>query len=95
MIWLIKKIIGVAVLIAIVFFVMNYEVGGRPVKELFKNFYSSPFAQEAVRQGRESFGHFLGSFLEKDPHGPASSAEPMEKIDDKDRQELEDVLKKK
>jgi hypothetical protein len=97
MIWLIKKIIGLGIFIAIVFFIMNYQVGGKPIKDLFSNFYQSPFAQEAVRQGRESFSNFVGAILHKDP----SSAEvqglgkPMDSIDDDDRHELEQLIKKK
>lgn len=90
MIWLFKKIFGLGVVIAIVFFALHIQVGGRPAKDYLSDFFRSPLVQEAWRQGK---GAVL-SYLQKDVT-PAEDAVPMEQLDDDERKELENILKEK
>jgi hypothetical protein len=90
MFWLLKKIFGIGIAIALVFFALHLQVGGRPAKEYVVDAYRSPLVQEAIRQGKEA----VLSYLRKDVAAPDDSAPPMEHLDDDERRELEDVLKK-
>lgn len=90
MIWLIKKIFGLAVLAALVFVALQFQVGGRPLKEYVINFYRSPLVGEAVRQARDA----VGSYLRKDVQPQDDASSPMDKVDDDEREELEKVIRK-
>lgn len=92
MIWLIKKIFGLAVLAAIVFVGLHFQVGGRPVKDYVVDFYHSPLVKEAIRQSREA----VGSYLQKDVQSPSQDdgATPLDRVNDDERQELEKVIRK-
>ena len=90
MIWLMKKILGIGVLAAIIFFGLQFQVGGRPVKEYVTDFYRSPLVQEAVRQTKDA----VVSYLHKDVQSGEDAA-PMDRISDDERKELENVLKDK
>ena len=88
MIWLMKKILGFGVLAAIVFFGLQFQLGGRPVKEYVIDFCRSPLVQEAVRQTKDA----VVSYLHKDVDSGDGVA-PMDRISDEERKELENVLK--
>lgn len=94
MIWLFKKIFGLGIAIALVFFALHLQIGGRPAKEYVVDVYKSPIVQEAIRQGKDS----ILSYLHKDIAPPGESKDesdpPMEHLNDDERRELEDVLKK-
>jgi hypothetical protein len=94
MIWLFKKIFGLGIAIALVFFALQLQIGGRPAKDYVADVYQSPIVQEAIRQGK---GIVL-SYLHKDvtPSGESEgvSGPPMEHLEEDERRELEDVLKK-
>jgi hypothetical protein len=91
MIWLFKKIFGIAVTIAVIFFALHLQIGGRPAKDYVADFYRSPLVQEAVRQGKDA----VFSYLRKDVTPADESAPPMEHLEDDERKELENVLKEK
>jgi hypothetical protein len=88
MFWLLKKIFGIGVLVAVVFLALQYSVGGRPLKDYVIDLYKAPIFQEAVRQGKEFAFKYLGKYR-SGQDGPA-----LDKVDDEDRRELEKVLKK-
>lgn len=88
MIWLAKKILGIGVVAAIVFFGLQFQVGGRPLKDYVVDFYRSPLVQEAARQAKD----VIVSYLHKDVRSGGDSA-PMDRITDEERKELEKVLK--
>ncbi len=102
MFWLLKKIFGIAVLAAVVFVGLHFQVGGRPVKDYLIDFYHSALVQEAIRQSRDA----IGSYLQKDVQPAVTSKEtpssaqqddgpaPMDKVNDDERQELEKVIRK-
>lgn len=96
MFWLLKKIFGLGVAIAVVFFALHLQVGGRPVKDYLADFYKSPIVQkvldDTVRQGKDA----VLSYLKKDVAPSASDADapPMEHVEEEERKELEEVLKK-
>lgn len=91
MIWFFKKIFAVGVLLALLFLALQFQVGGRPIKDYLSDFYRSPLIQEAIRQGKEAVTGYLQKDVGKEPEG----AEPaMEKVTDQEREELEKVLEK-
>jgi hypothetical protein len=91
MFWLLKRIFGLGVLIALVFLVLQFQVGGRPLKDYLIDFYRSPLVQEAFRQGKEA----VTGYLQKDvTKGPEEAAPAMDRVSDEEREELEKVLEK-
>lgn len=93
MFWLMKKIFGIGVLIALIFLALHFQVGGRTVKDYLLDFFRTPIVQEAIRQGKEA----VTGYLQKDVAAPPSDAGPnmeMDKVSDEDRKELEKVLEK-
>lgn len=91
MIWLIKRLFGVGVFAAVVFFALQFPVGGRPLKSYLTDFYRSPLVQEAIRQGKG----WVVKYLQKDVGiGLEEGGPAMEKVSDKERKELEKVLEK-
>lgn len=93
MFWIIKKVFGIGVFVALVFFALQFQVGGRPLKDYVIRFYQSPLIQEAIRQTTTA----VKSYLQKDvTSGKASdvNAPVMDPLPDEDRHELENVLKK-
>lgn len=91
MMWLLRKIFGLGVLAAVVFVGLQFQVGGRPVKDHLLDFYRSPLVQEAVRQARLA----VTSYLQKDVQPSTEDSEsPMERVSDDEREELEKVIKK-
>lgn len=84
-----KKILGIGVLAAIVFFGLQFQVGGRPVKDYVTDFYRSPLVQEAARQAKDVIVSYLHKDVQSGGEGPA----PMDRISDEERKELEKVLK--
>jgi hypothetical protein len=102
MFWLLKKIFGLGVTIAVIFFALHFQVGGRPVKDYLADFCRSPLVQSTFQGAwRQSKDAVLG-YLRKDI-APSDSPDskgvkdgaPMDQVDDDERKELEDVLKKK
>ncbi|GEM_PF-3234917 len=95
MFWLIKKVFGIGIFAALVFFALQFQVGGRPIKDYVVRFYQSPLIQEAIRQTTTA----VKSYLQKDvtsskPGDPNVNAPAMDPLPDEDRRELENVLKK-
>lgn len=90
MFWLMRKIFGLGVMAALIFFAMQFQVGGRPVKDYLLEFYRAPLVQEAIRQGTNAVTHYL----QKDVGSESHSGPALEKIKDDEREELEKVLKK-
>ena len=91
MFWLLKKIFGLAVIAALVFFALQAKIGGRPLKEYVVGFYQSPIVQEGLRQAKDA----ATSYLQKDlqpASGPAADGVPLDRIHDDERRELEKVL---
>lgn len=91
MIWLFKKVFGLAVVIAVIFFALHLQIGGRPAKDYLIDAYRSSIVQEAVRKSKDA----VFSYLQKDVTPANESAPPMEYIEEDDRKELEEVLKDK
>jgi len=100
MIWLIKKILSLAILAALIVVAMQFQVGGRPLKDYVIGLYRAPIVQEGMRQAKEA----VTSYLQKDVQSssPTSAvtggvkekdSAPMDRINDDERQELEKVLK--
>ena len=90
MIWLIEKIFSLGVLAAVVFFAMQFSVGGRPVKDYVMVVYRSPLIREAVRQGVD----IIKSYLDKDVGSSKSNGPAMENLNDDEKKELEKLLEK-
>lgn len=91
MFWLMKKLFGLGVMAALVFFALQFQVGGRPVKDYIIDFYRAPLVQEAIRQGTEA----VTRYLQKDVGGDSgASGPPLEKIREDEVKELEKLLKK-
>ena len=91
MFWLLKKIFGLGITIAVIFFALHLQVGGRQVKDYVTDFYHSSLFQDAWVKSKDAV---LG-YLQKDvsPSSPKEGS-PMDQVDDEERKELEDVLKK-
>jgi hypothetical protein len=87
--WLLKKIFGLGVTIAVIFFALHLQVGGRQVKDYVADFYHSSLFQDAWVKSKDAV---LG-YLQKDV-APSKEGSPMDQVDDDERKELEDVLKK-
>ncbi|HSA59544.1 MAG TPA: hypothetical protein VLJ37_07650 [bacterium] len=94
MIWLFKKIFGLGIAIALVFFALHFQIGGRPAKDYVVDVYRSAIVQEAIRQGKDSILSYLRKDISPPNESEGESAPPMEHLDDDERRELEDVLKK-
>lgn len=91
MFWLLRKLFGLGVLVALVFFALQFQVAGRPIKSYLTDFYSSPLVREVLRQGTEA----VRQYLQKDVSSAgAESGPPMDKLSDEEKEELEKVLKK-
>lgn len=88
-IWLAKRIFGLGVVSALVFFGLQFQVGGRAVKDYLHDFFRSPIVQEAIRQGKGA----VTSYLQKDLQPGDENTPPMDKISEDERRELEKVLK--
>lgn len=91
MFWLLKKIFGLGITIAVIFFALHLQIGGRQVKDYVTDFYHSSLFQDAWVKSKDAV---LG-YLQKDvsPSSPKEGS-PMDQVDDEERKELEDVLKK-
>ena len=95
MFWLLKKIFGLGVVIAIIFFALHLQVGGRQVKDYVVDFYHSSVFQHVWQDAWESSKNAVLGFLQKDVAPSDSKAgSPMDQVNDDERKELEDVLKK-
>lgn len=92
MFWLMKKIFSLGVLVAIVFFVFQYKIGGKTVKDYAVEFYDSPIFQEAVRQGNTALREYLAKKESGQPQ--KEDAPAMDPLSEEERAELEKVLKK-
>jgi hypothetical protein len=91
MIWLFKKIFAIGVLLALLFLALQFQVGGRPIKDYLIDFYRSPLIQETIRQGKEAVAGYLQKDVSREPAGEEPA---MEKVTDQEREELEKVLEK-
>ena len=89
MFWLLKKIFGLGVFVAVLFFALQLRVGGRPLKDYLIDFYRAPLVQEAIRQGREVLQKYLHKDVGGGGEGPA-----MEKVSEEEKKELEQVLER-
>ena len=91
MFWLLRKLFGIGVFAAVLFFALQFPVGGRPLREYLLDFYRAPIVQEGIRQGRDQVMKYLQKDVGMSPEkgGPA-----MEKLSDQEREELEKVLQK-
>ena len=89
MFWLMKKIFGIGVTIAVIFFALHFQVGGRQVKDYVADFYHSALFQDAWKSSRDAVLGYLRKAV-----APSNDAAPMDQVNDDERKELEDVLKK-
>ncbi len=90
MIWLIRKIFGLGVFVALIFLALQFQVAGRPVKDYVIEFYQTPLIQEAVRQAQEAFSSRFGA---KQDRTSIETTPPLEDLDDKERSDLDHLLK--
>ncbi|MBI3540680.1 MAG: hypothetical protein HY073_00805 [Deltaproteobacteria bacterium] len=86
MFWLARKILAIGFFAALVFFALQYRVGGRQVKDYLLDFYNAPLFRNAVQQTKDT----VQTYLHKDVGGDGKDSDH---IDDQDRHELEKVLK--
>lgn len=91
MIWLFKKIFGIIITIAIIFFALHLQVGGRQAKDYVLEAWKSPIVQGAVEQGKQT----IMGYLNKDVAPAENMTPPMEHLEDDDRQELDKILQEK
>ncbi len=102
MFWLIRKIITLAIVVAIIFFLLNFEVGGRPLSDYALAIFHSQPVQQAIESTKEKAMNYLDS-IGKRPAKPLhpqevdrkDAGETMDPIKDDERHELEKVLNKK
>lgn len=103
MFWMIRKIISLAIVVAVIFFLLNFEVGGRPLSDYALAIFHSQPIQQAIESSKEKITGFLEE-VGKRPAKPLhpessseekSSGETMDTIKDDERRELEKVLNKK
>ena len=86
MFWLLRKIFSLGVLLALLFFVLQFKIGGKAVKDHLLSFYKIPLIQEISRQGKE----IVLGYLRKDVgSGPA-----MERIEEEEKEELKRVIER-
>lgn len=88
MFWLARKILALGVFAALVFFALQYRVGGRLVKDYLLDFYQAPLIRGAMQQVKET----VQTYLHKDV-GAEKTDRVEDSITDQDRKELEKVLK--
>lgn len=86
MFWLLRRLFSLAVLVALVWVILQLDYQGRPVKDRVSEVIHSPLVQEVTRQVKGAVLGYLKKDLKESP--PA-----MEKLDEKDRADLEKVLK--
>ncbi len=91
MFWLLKKLFSLGIFAALVFFALQFKVGGKPLKDYVIAFYQAPLTQEILRQGEG----IVRGYLEKDVHRGKDSPAPVEDIQDEERDELKRVIEKK
>lgn len=89
MFWLIRKIFGLGVLVAIVFFALQYHIGNRTVKDYVSEFFQSSLVQGKIHEASES----VKSFFQKEGNKGQVGA-PTDDIPPEDEAELKKVLKK-
>lgn len=53
MFWLIRKIFWMGVLVAVIYYGMNYQIDGKPVKQYVSEFFDSPLVQSVLKAGKE------------------------------------------
>lgn len=99
MIWLFKKLFGIAVTIAIIFFALHLQIGGRQAKDYIVEAWKNPIVQAVVQQGKETVMGYLNKDISPSVTSPTGakddSAPPMEQLEDDERKELENVLQDK
>ncbi len=91
MIWLFKRILGIGVMAALIYFISQYPIGNRPVKDYVIEFYRSPIAQAVIQQSKAA----VTRYLQKDvvQGKGADTAPPMDPVNEEEREGLEKVLK--
>lgn len=90
MFWLLRKIFGLIILAVLVFFALQFQVGGRPLKDYAEKIYHSEMFQGALGGAI----HSVESFLHKDLENKKEDGPAMDNLKDDEMKELEKVLKK-
>ncbi len=90
MFWLLRKIFGIIVLAALIFFALQFQIGGRPLKDYVEKIYHSEMFQKAVG----GTIHSIESFLHKDLEDKKVDGPAMDDVKEDEMKELEKVLKK-
>ncbi len=85
MLWLIRKLLMLAVFAALVWLILQLDYKGRPVKDYANEFLQAPLVREIVRQGKGLAAGYLKKDLKEE--SPA-----MEEVGEEERRELEKVL---
>ena len=85
MLWLIRKLVMLAVFAGLLWVILQLDYKGRPVKDYLGEFLQAPLVQEIVRQGRGAVMGYVKKDLKKET--PA-----MEELEESERKELERVL---
>ena len=95
--WIIKRLVWIAVLSALVYFGLNYKLDGKPVKGYVSEFYRSPLVQAAAVTGKELVLEFLNDKMGdgKKEQSPQleSLPPPTDHLSEQDQQELEAIIK--
>lgn len=99
---MIKKIFWLAVLVAIIYYGMNYRIDEKPIKEYVVEFYHSPIVQAAVKAGKEAVSEFWegsGSSNQSPDSGQKEPETPVhggggDELTEQDQKALDKVLQK-
>ena len=99
MFWLIRKIFSLGIIIAIVFLLMHFQVGGRPMSDYAQALYHSQPVQEALASAKNTLLGYLGNLDKPNVEVDKPASEKMDPIEmdpikDDERKELEKVINK-
>ena len=90
MFWLLRKIFGLVVLAALVFFAVQFQVGGKPLKDYLLKIYHSDLSQKIFGEVQ----HSVEAFLHKDVEDKGADGPAMDDVHEDEMKDLEKVLKK-